>query len=114
MSNTTEKTQPFERIRLGAVHAAIWRHTNADGYARYGVTIQRRYLDEDSGEWKSNDSFNRDELLTVAKVADLANSRIHELQTEDRRRTQRANNDVEARVVEATHREAAIAEEIVL
>jgi len=109
MSNSDEKTKPFDRIRYGAVQAAIWRHTNAEGYARYGVTFQRRYRDPETGEWKSNDSFNRDELLTLAKLADLANTRIHELQTEDRRRHDQANGASEAAEIAVTHREAAVA-----
>jgi len=91
---TQTANPPFDRIRLGAIVAAIWRHTNEEGYARYGVTFQRRYLDKQTGEWESNDSFNRDELLTLSKVADLANSRIHELQAEDRKRTQREDRHV--------------------
>jgi hypothetical protein len=37
--------------------------------------VSRSYKDGD--EWKSSSSFGRDELLTLAKVADLANSWIH-------------------------------------
>ena len=41
--------------------------------------VQRRVVPQlqDGDEWKSSSSFGRDELLTVAKVADLANSWIH-------------------------------------
>ncbi|MEN1706032.1 MAG: hypothetical protein AAGJ54_11040 [Planctomycetota bacterium] len=80
---------PVEKLQFGPVQAAIWMHVNDDGYARYGVTFERRYVDPETGEWKSSDSYNRDEALLLAKIADLANSRIFELQESERRVTAR-------------------------
>ena len=45
------------------------------------MTFKRHYKDGDS--WKSTGSFGRDNLLLLAKVADLAHSRIFELQQEE-------------------------------
>ncbi len=42
------------------------------------VTFERLYRNGD--EWKVSRSFGRDDLLVLAKVADLAYSRILELQ----------------------------------
>lgn len=68
------KQRPAHEIRLGRIRATIWANQNDNGNW-YNVTLSRSYKDGD--EWKSSASFGRDELLTVAKVADLANSWIH-------------------------------------
>lgn len=68
------KQRPAHEVRLGRIKAAIWANQGDNG-TWYNVTLSRNYRDGD--EWKSSTSFGRDELLTVAKVADLANSWIH-------------------------------------
>ncbi len=47
----------------------------------YNVTVKRHYKDGDS--WKSTESFRRDDLLVLAKVADTAHTTILELENED-------------------------------
>lgn len=75
MSNNT----PIDEVRIGSVKAAIWANqVGDDGATRYGVTFGRLYRTDD-GEWKTTRSFNFNDLLTVAKVADLAHTRILEL-----------------------------------
>lgn len=69
------KQRPAHEIRLGRIRAAIWANQGDNG-TWYNVTLSRNYKDGD--EWKSSTSFGRDELLTLAKVADLANSWIHD------------------------------------
>jgi hypothetical protein len=71
----TPKNRPAHEIRLGRIKATIWANQNDNG-TWYNVTLSRNYKDSD--EWKSSSSFGRDELLTVAKAADLANSWICE------------------------------------
>jgi len=68
------KQRPAHEVRLGRIKATIWANQGDNGIW-YNVTISRNYKDGD--EWKSSSSFGRDELLTLAKVADLANSWIH-------------------------------------
>ena len=80
MSNNT--TKPLEEVRIGAVKAAIWRNVaNVGNNSRpmYSVTFQRLYRDGDNA-WKSTESFGRDDLLLLAKVAERAFDRIHEIQ----------------------------------
>jgi hypothetical protein len=72
----SENNKPIDTIRLGAVKAAIWRNETEAG-PRYTATFERLYKDGD--QWKSTRSFPRDDLLLLAKVADLAHSRIHEM-----------------------------------
>lgn len=71
-----EKNRPVSEVRLGTVVASIWANPVQDS-VRYNVTFTRLYHD-DSG-WQRTDSYGRDELLLLAKVADLAHSRIFEL-----------------------------------
>ena len=67
--------RPVHEIRLGRVKAAIWLNETSSG-ARHNVTFQRIYRDSD--EWKSTDSFGRDDLPLVMKVADLAHTWIYQ------------------------------------
>lgn len=72
-SKKTTANKPVEELRLGTIKAAIWQNESKNG-TRYSVRITRLYKDED--EWKTSDSFGRDELPLVAKVADLAHTWI--------------------------------------
>ena len=67
------KTKPAHEVRLGHIKAAVWRNETESG-VRYNVTFNRLYKDGDI--WKSTDSFGRDDLLLLAKVADNAHSWI--------------------------------------
>lgn len=69
----TNKTKPIHEVRLGAIKAAVWRN-ETEGGVRYNATFSRLYKDDDS--WKSTDSFGRDDLLLLAKVADQTHSWI--------------------------------------
>ena len=68
------KQRPAHEIRLGRIKATIWANQGDNG-PWFNVTLSRNYKDGD--EWKSSFSFGRDELLTLAKVADMANTWIH-------------------------------------
>ena len=72
--------KPITEIRIGAIKATIWQNGTAD-QPRYNVTFSRLYKDGDS--WKSTPSFGRNDLLLLAKVADLAHSRIFQLALPD-------------------------------
>lgn len=67
--------QPVHEIRLGAIKATIWENETNNGI-RYNVNLHRLYKDGD--DWKQTESFGRDDLLTVAKVVDMAHSWIFE------------------------------------
>ena len=62
----TEPKTPAHEIRLSGIQAAIWRNETAQG-PRFNTTFQRNYRDGE--EWKSSDSFGRDDLLTLGFVA---------------------------------------------
>ena len=72
--------KPISEVRIGRVKAAIWPN-ETEGRTRHNVTFSRLYKDGD--QWKSTQSFSRNDLLVLAKVADQAHSRIFELQQEE-------------------------------
>jgi hypothetical protein len=76
----TNKPRPIHEVRLGSIKAAVWRNDTESG-VRYNVTFSRLYKDNDS--WKSTDSFGRDDLLLLRKVADHAHSWIFAQTQED-------------------------------
>jgi hypothetical protein len=73
MKTQTQKQKPIHEVRLGTIKAAVWRNETESG-VRYNVTFTRIYKDGD--DWKSSDSFGRDDLLLLGKVADEAHSWI--------------------------------------
>lgn len=69
------KNKPIHEVRLGSIKAAVWRNETETG-VRHNVTVSRIYKDKETDSWKSTESFGRDDLLLLAKVADQAHSWI--------------------------------------
>ena len=67
------KAKPVHEVRLGTIKATVWRNETEAGI-RYNVTFCRLY--KDGEQWKTTDSFGRDDLLLLAKVADQSHSWI--------------------------------------
>ncbi len=67
--------KPVHEIRMGRVKAAIWENETQNG-TRHNVTFQRIYR-EGEGPWKTSDSFGRDELPLLVKIADQAHDWIY-------------------------------------
>lgn len=61
--------RPVHEIRLGHVKAAIWANETQNGI-RHNVTFARIYRHEE--QWKTTESFGRDDLPLLSKVADMA------------------------------------------
>lgn len=78
-------SKPIHEVRLGLVKAAVWRNPTESGI-RYHATFSRLYRDGE--QWKFTESFGRDDLLLLAKVADLTHSWIHAQSTQDQSATQ--------------------------
>ena len=70
------KDKPVHEIRLGRIKAVIWGNEIEGGGFRHNVQIRRIY--KEGEEWKQSDSFGRDDLPLVEKVADMAHTWIHE------------------------------------
>jgi hypothetical protein len=58
---------------MGSIKAAVWENQVGSG-TRHSVTLRRVY--KDGEQWKTTESFGRDDLLVVAKVADQAHTWI--------------------------------------
>jgi hypothetical protein len=71
-----DANKPVHEVRLGRIKAAIWENETQNG-VRHNVTFQRIYRDE-ADQWATSDSFGRDDLPLVAKVADMAHTWIFE------------------------------------
>jgi hypothetical protein len=83
-TNTSKKTQttetakpPVAKLRLGLINANIWQRTTDDNVF-YSVSFERRYKDS-NGQWASTHSYNPEDLLTLAKLADQAHTEISRL-----------------------------------
>jgi hypothetical protein len=72
---TAEKQKPAHEFRLGRIWATVWANHHADQGTWYSVSITRGYMDG-QGKWHRATTFGRDDLLLVAKVADLAHTWI--------------------------------------
>jgi len=81
MNDEQTKTPPVAEVRLGQIRAAIWRNAGGNG-PWYNVTFERSY--SVGTEYRTAQNFGRDDLLTLAKVADVAHSEIFDLQRADR------------------------------
>ena len=78
MSDTKETKKPVAKVSVGLQTASIWKNEN-EGRAFYNVSFDRRYRDG-NGNWNSTSSYGRDDLLALAKLADLAHTKVLELQ----------------------------------
>jgi hypothetical protein len=67
---------PVKTLRLGRIKAAVWEN-GADQRSFFNVTFARTYMDEEK-KFHDTDSFGRDDLLLLAKLADQAHTFICE------------------------------------
>ena len=65
---------PVKNLRLGRIKAAVWEN-EADQKKFYNVTFARTYMD-DARNYHDTDSFGRDDLPLLAKLADQAHTFI--------------------------------------
>jgi hypothetical protein len=73
-----EKVKPIRKIKAWPISAAIWGQEH-EGRVFYNATFQRSYK-KDDGSYGNSDSFGKDDLLLLAKVADRAHTAILELE----------------------------------
>ena len=62
----SNKQPPAHEIRVNGVRATIWKNDTEKG-PRFNTTFERSY--KDGEEWKTSDSFGRDDLLPLAFIA---------------------------------------------
>jgi hypothetical protein len=68
---------PVAKLRLGLIQASLWERSTDKG-TFYSVTFERRYRNAQS-EWASTYSYDGDDLLLLAKLADQAHTEIMKL-----------------------------------
>lgn len=61
------KPKPVQIHRCGAVSASVWAREH-NGQLFYSVTAQRAFTRDDGKTFEYSDSFNRDDLATVAAL----------------------------------------------
>ena len=66
--------KPTSELRIGKIKAAIWANESENGI-RYSVTFSRLYKDGES--WKRSESFGREDLLVLAKIANEVHSVLY-------------------------------------
>ncbi len=81
--------QPIHEIKLGHVKATIWENQTKAG-VRHGIKLSRIYKAEEG--WATTDSFNRDDLPLVAKVADMAHSWVYAQKPECAKQPEKARS----------------------
>ena len=74
-------SQPAHKIRSSVLQVTIWRNTGDKGNW-YSVVPTRSYKQADDS-WKETDSLGFDDLLTMAKLFDLAHTWIMHQQQAD-------------------------------
>ena len=67
---------PVRTLRLGRIKAAVWENSS-DQRAFFNVTFARTYMDADK-KFRDTDSFGRDDLLLLSKLADQAHTFVCE------------------------------------
>jgi len=74
---SSSNAAPVKTLRIGRIKAAIWEN-GADERTFFNVTFARTYVGEDK-KFRDADSFGRDDLLLLSKLADQAHTVICEL-----------------------------------
>jgi hypothetical protein len=72
---TAPSNLPVKTFRLGRIKAAVWENEGEQKF--YSVTFARTHVDDDN-KYRDTDSFGRDDLPLVAKLADQAHTFIFE------------------------------------
>lgn len=84
------RDKPAHELRMGSIRATIWRNDSENG-VRFNTQLSRIYRDGE--EWKTTDSFSRDDLLVVSKVSDHAHTWICEQQQQETERSRNTHHN---------------------
>lgn len=82
-------SQPAQKIRISNISAVIWRNVGEKTW--YSVQVSRSFKTDDG--WRDTEALGYDDLLTAAKVLDLAHTWImHQMDADrkGRKQSQRA------------------------
>lgn len=73
-------SQPAHKIRIGSLQATIWRNQSDKGNW-YSVKLSRGYKADEG--WRETDNLGFDDLLSAAKLLDLAHTWVLHQQQAD-------------------------------
>lgn len=72
-------SKPVFKFNIGVVSGAVWANERA-GFTSYDASFKRGYIKETTADgkdiWGDTQSFGRDDLLALAKCADVCHSWI--------------------------------------
>lgn len=74
---SSSASAPVKTLRIGRIKAAIWENGSAEQRPFYSVRFTRTYVDEDK-KFHDSDSFGRDDLLVLSKLADQVHTFVCE------------------------------------
>ncbi len=75
-------SQPAHKLRISNLTAVVWRNSGENGNW-YSVQVSRSYKVDDG--WRETDSLGYDDLLTAAKLLDLAHTWVMHQMAADRK-----------------------------
>ena len=78
---TASNRKPVHKIKSGSITVTIWKNEGGK-HAWHSVRPSRSY--KDGGEWKEADTYGPEDLMTLAKLLDLAHTWIVTQQAERR------------------------------
>jgi hypothetical protein len=73
---SSDRPAPLRTLRLGRLKATVWEN-EPNGRKMHNVTFCRTYMDEQK-KFHDTDTFGRDDLLLLGKLADQAHTVICE------------------------------------
>jgi hypothetical protein len=76
-------SQPVDKFNEGSVHVSIFENSGPKGAFRT-ATIQLRYKDKESDEWKTGASYGLGDLKNLEKAAKEARTRIEAWQQQNK------------------------------
>lgn len=68
---STQPNQPVKTFRSGGISASVWRNDvvqNGQTVVNHSVTLQKRYRDRRTGEWRDSGTFFMSDLPRVQLV----------------------------------------------
>ena len=92
------KQTPVKKIRVGSISCALWKNEiNVNGTTKtlLRATLDRRYKDPKTGEWKSSGSFSRSDIPLCVFVLQKA----FEVMVGEQGANGDSNNEVEEEVI---------------
>jgi hypothetical protein len=83
MSNSQK---PIDKLSIFPLSCALWRNAR-ENRVFFNATFEKSFKDE-SGKWSTTASFAAGDLLVLAKLCDMAHTRIIELRAKERQSDQ--------------------------